>query len=171
MTRSAPGLHPSAAALWVVAALVVITVVSPSAPAHAETEQPRDLATEVCEDMVRGAVVAAAGQELAQPQQGTWRGRRYVCRYDIGDGRLSVMVDVTRTSDSADVLFERRRGGARRRTGLSGIGDQAFQNRRTKAVVAQKDNFVLTVDPTDLPAEVDHDVVAWSTTRAIFDCW
>ena len=47
----------------------------------------KDLATEVCEDMVRDAVISATGGPLAAPQAGVWTGKRYTCTYPLTAGQ------------------------------------------------------------------------------------
>jgi hypothetical protein len=121
--------------------------------------------------MVRDSVVAAAREPLSQPQAGTWTGTRYSCNYTFATGRLIVQVVVYRKPDAAKHAFIAARRKATERSQLYGVGQQAFQERTTRRLVARKDNFVLEVDPTELGAYLDHDTIAWSATRAVFDCW
>ena len=130
----------------------------------------KDLAAEVCEDMVRDSLIAAAGESLASPQRGTWAGHRYTCTYGFGDGTLQVRVDVMKSRAGARARFLATRNDARLPSTLYGIGQEAFKA-GDGAVVARKDNFLLEVDPSRLPDRLNRDSLAWSTTRAIFDCW
>ena len=137
-----------------------------------EVVQPRALAVEVCEDMVADAVETMTRAPLPQPQEGRWRGRRYTCDYELDAGRLRLTVAYTPTLEESRSTFATTKNGAQRPTDLFGIGGEAFQHRRSKAIVARKDNFILTVDPSrlDLPAS-GRDVLALAATRAVFDCW
>jgi hypothetical protein len=133
-------------------------------------EKARDLAGEVCEDMVGDAAVAAAGQQLLAPQQGAWSGSRYTCTYGFDGGTLALTVDLFPTVKAAKQGFAQVRGATADRTRLYGVGQQAFQADDLK-LVSRKDNFVLTVDPTALPTRLDRDAITWASTRAVFDCW
>lgn len=148
----------------------VSTVLAARGDAAVPSSTSRDLAAEVCEDMVRDSAVAAAGEPLTVPQTGTWKGRRYTCTYRFADGSLRVRVNVARNVAAAKASFVEARRSSPGRTTLYGIGEQGFQA-RDGVIVARKDNFVLTVDPTALPARLNQDSIAWSTTRAVFDCW
>jgi hypothetical protein len=156
------------------AALVLGTVGVAAGPAAAKVTKPnaaaRELAAEVCEEMVSDAAVGIAGEELLAPQQGTWTGWRFSCPYRFADGTLLVTVDVFRSVASAKRGFEKVRDRETDPTRLFGIGKQAFQA-EDFTLVSRKDNFVLTVDPTALPDRIDRDAMAFATTRAVFDCW
>jgi hypothetical protein len=161
--------RPAAIVAAVVA--VVVGVLSGGAVASAvEHAQPRRLATEACEEMVRSSAVAAAGQELTGPQRGAWKGDLYTCTYPFAGGPLVVRVRVFDTVDRARARFAAARSAAGATTKLYGIGQAGFV-RDDGLLTARKDNFVLTVDGRKLPADVNDDTVTWSTTRAIFDCW
>jgi hypothetical protein len=158
--------------IMVVVTIVAALMAAGGAAAHADvpSAQTKDLAAEVCEDMVADAVVASTQQSLTTAQTGTWAGRMYTCRYDVPGGALNVRVDVAPSNGRARALFVHRQRSATSRQRLFGIGEAGFQA-SDGTLVARKDNFVLTVDPTGLPSGVDRDVVAFATTRAIFDCW
>jgi hypothetical protein len=159
-------------ALVMLSALALVC--SLAAPAGAKVTKPgeraRDLAAEVCEEMVGDAAVGAAGETLVAPQQGTWAGSRYTCTYGFDGGTLALTVDVFKTPAAAKQEFAKVRDATSGRTRLYGIGQQAFQAHDLK-LVSRKDNFVLTVDPTSLPARMNRDAVTWASTRAVFDCW
>ncbi len=130
----------------------------------------RQLATEVCQAMVRNSVETALGAPLVAPQQGTWTGHRYTCRYDIGGGTLLFSVDVQPNSARARSAFAAARRAVVEPQRLNGLGDQAFQA-RNGIFVGRKDRFVLRVDPSGLPAHVDRGTVAYAAARAVFNCW
>jgi hypothetical protein len=156
------------------AALALGVVGAAAAPVAAKVTKPnaaaRELAAEVCEDMVGDAAIDAAGEELVAPQAGTWDGWRYSCAYAFSGGTLAVNVDVFRTVAEAKQGFAKVRDKTEDRTRLYGIGQQAFQADDLK-LVSRKDNFLLTVDPTALPARFNRDGIVWATTLAVFGCW
>jgi hypothetical protein len=154
--------------------LAIAAVAAPAVPVGAEVTKPnaaaRELAAEVCEEMVGDAAIDAAGEALVTPQQGVWSGWRYTCPYQFDGGTLAVNVDVFKSVAAAKQGFAKVRGTARGRTRLYGVGQQAFQA-GDLTLVSRKDNFVLTVDPTALPDRFNRDGMVWATTLAVFDCW
>jgi hypothetical protein len=154
--------------------LAVAAAVTSARPAAAKVAKPtaaaRELAAEVCEEMVSDAAVHAAREQLVAPQQGAWSGSRYTCPYQFDGGTLAVDVDVFRSVDAAKKGFSTARDRMEDRTRLYGIGQQAFQA-GDLTLVSRKDNFVLTIDPTALPARFNRDGIVWATTLAVFDCW
>jgi hypothetical protein len=154
--------------------VVLATLTAFAAPAASEVtklgSKARELAAEVCEDMVGDAAVSAAGEALLAPQQGTWTGSRYSCTYGFDGGSLALRVDVFKSVAAAKQAFAKVRDATTARTRLYGIGQQGFQA-KDLVLVSRKDNFVLTVDPTALPARMNRDAITWASTRAVFDCW
>ena len=154
--------------------LAIAAVLAPALPAAAKVTKPnaaaRELAAEVCEEMVGDAAIDAAGEELVTPQQGAWDGWRYTCPYQFDGGTLAVNVDVFESVAAAKTGFAKVRDKTTDRTRLYGIGQQAFQA-DDLTLVSRKDNFVLTVDPTALPARFNRDHIVWATTLAVFGCW
>jgi hypothetical protein len=166
MSRARAGICGLALALAIFTAF--------AAPAASEVTKPgskaRELAAEVCEDMVGDAAVSAAGEALLAPQQGAWAGTRYSCTYGFDGGSLALRVDVFKSVTAAKQGFAKVRDATTGRTRLYGIGQQGFQA-KDLVLVSRKDNFVLTVDPTALPARLNRDAITWASTRAVFDCW
>jgi len=162
------------AACAVLLAIAIAAATVPARPAAAKVTKPnaaaRELAAEVCEEMVGDAAVDAAGEELVAPQQGAWSGWRYTCPYQFDGGTLAVNVDVFQSVPAAKQGFTKVRDKTTGRTRLYGIGQQAFQA-DDLTLVSRKDNFVLTVDPTALPDRFNRDGMVWATTLAVFGCW
>ena len=154
--------------------VVLATLAGLAVPAASEVTKPgskaRELAAEVCEDLVGDAAIDAAGEELVTPQAGVWNGWRYTCPYQFDGGALAVNVDVFKSVAAAKKGFTKVRDQTSDRTRLYGIGQQAFQG-SDLTLVSRKDNFVLTVDPTALPDRFNRDGIVWATTLAVFDCW
>ena len=164
--RRSPAAGAVAGVLVALAAMVGMA----SAGATVPDRTARGTAEEVCEDMVKEAVEAVAGQPLAVPQQGSWAGRTYTCTYDLGDGQLVLRVEALRARAGARALFREMRGLADVDERLHGIGQQAFQA-TDGTLVARKDNFVLTADPSLLPARLDRGDVAFTAATAVMTCW
>lgn len=160
-----------------IVAAALVAAVAPGTPARAATatdqdRHPRETAEEVCEPMVREAVIAAAGRPLSTPRRGVWESKtRYTCTYSFGArGAIVATVDVHPSHAAARRAFAKQRSAAPGRVTLFGMGQRAFRDGQTR-IVAQKDRFLLTVDGSTLTRAVHPSSTTWSTTRAIFDCW
>lgn len=142
-----------------------------ASPATPRTPDPH-VATEVCEDMVRLEVEATINRPLAAPQTGKWvtPDKRYVCTYDVGGGTLVLRVDVQRNAKGARDAFRRARSRAGPSEQLHGIGELAFQA-GDGTLFARKDQFLLRVDPSDLPDGLSKRDVALSAAVAVMACW
>src|SRR5262249_44108366 len=115
-------------------------------------DESRVLAAMVCENEVRSVVESAIRGPLTTPQQGTWRdATHYVCTYPVGTGDFTMTVQVAKSGSGAKKLYERARTRAPKPQRLNGLGQAAYQD-RTGVLVARKDRFLLTADPTTLPA-------------------
>lgn len=155
-----------------VSLMIGSAVVFGAGSAAAGASSNSDVATEVCEVMVASAVEATLDRPLASPQNGTWvkPGKRYVCTYDVGGGELVLRVDVQRDVNGARDAYRRARVRAGRGEKLSGIGEQAMQA-TNGTVLARKDQFLLRVDPADLPQPLNKRDVALSAAVAVMTCW
>jgi hypothetical protein len=152
--------------------LAVALCAAGTAPAGAAGSAARPkLATEVCESMVRDAVVSVARRSLVAPQAGSWDGPRFTCRYVFGFGSAVVLqVDVRRDTASAKAAFSSARRAAIEPEKFAGIGQQSFQS-KDGVLVARKDRFVLRIDPTSLPRKLHGRDVAFAAAMAVLSCW
>ena len=158
---------------WAVLAVVIVATWGAPAQAAVKTESTPSLATEVCEDMVRGAVELAASAKLPTPQVGGWVGKgktRYVCTYDLGDGRMTLTVQIVKDVGQAKTTYGKIKDHAEKPVRLNGLGQAAYQA-ADGTIVARKDRFVLTIDPTALPARVPKADVAFAAVVAVLSCW
>jgi hypothetical protein len=155
--------------LAALAALGAALAVAAPLPAGA-SGRASNPATDVCESMVRNAVEASLGSPLPGPQVGAWAGRTYTCTYPLGAGRLVLSVDDVGTKAKAKAAFKRRASTAGRRTRLNGLGNAAYQ-RADGTLVAMKDQFVLTVDPTASRVSVTPSDLAFAAALGVLNCW
>ena len=130
----------------------------------------RQLATEACSQDVRGAIEAFLGAPLPAPQQGTWQANRYVCLYSVGDGTLSVRVDVLANKHQATSAFVDAQRDAPQRQRLNGLGQAAFQT-PGGLFVGRKDRFVIRIDPSGLPARINHSDITFAAAVQLLSCW
>ncbi|HZP30872.1 MAG TPA: hypothetical protein VFC99_18130 [Acidimicrobiia bacterium] len=130
----------------------------------------KSLAVEVCEDMVRDAVISASGGPLASPQTGGWKGSRYTCTYPLTGGRLVLRVDVYPTHKKAQAAYTKASKKTKVDQNLLGIGERALLA-KDGHVVAEKDRFVLVADPSKLPPKLSKPNLSLAAVEAVLSCW
>jgi hypothetical protein len=153
-----------------VAALCGALGVAAPLSAAASVRTAANPATDVCEPMVRNAVEASLGAPLPGTQVGGWTGRTYTCTYPLAAGKLVLTVDDLGTKKKAKAAYRRRAAAASHRTRLNGLGNAAYQQ-ADGTLVALKDQFVLTVDPTAAHAAVGPSDLAFAAALGVMGCW
>jgi len=141
-------------------------------PASVKATDAKTLAVEVCEDMVRDVVIGSTGGPLAGPQSGTWNanGTRYTCTYPLNGGQLVIRVDTYPNQKKARSAYAKTTKKSKVDQKLNGIGERAFLA-RDGHVVAEKDRFVLTADPSRLPAKLSKANVSLAAVESVLSCW
>jgi hypothetical protein len=140
------------------------------APASASKTDAKTLAVEVCEDMVRDAVISAIGGPLASPQTGAWKGTRYTCTYPMTGGQLVMRVDTFASHKKARSAYAKAVKAVKIDQKLKGLGEQALLAKNGK-VLAEKDLFVLTADPAAIPPKFSKANVSLAAVEAVLSCW
>jgi len=130
----------------------------------------RELAAEVCQDMVRDAIAASLGTPLPGVQQGSWTGTVFTCRYPLPGGEFVLRVNQFRSKAGAGRAFTRLARDAPGSTRLNGIGDRAFQA-RSGILEVWKDQFVLDADPSAVPPPIGRSDLAFAAVVAVMGCW
>ncbi len=162
-----------AAALALCGALVVSAV--PAGPAGASAPastrpSAKTLATEICEDMVRNALVSSLGAPLPGAQQGAWTGTTYTCTYPLPGGQIVLRVNNLQTRQKAQSAYTRLAKAAVGHTRLNGLGDRAYQG-TDGTLVATKDQFLLAIDPSAVPPPTSKSDLAFAAVVAVLSCW
>ena len=141
-------------------------------PASVRATDAKTLAVEVCEDMVRDAVVGSTGGPLAAPQAGSWnaKGTRYTCTYPLNGGQLVIRVDTFPNKKKARAAYATTTKKSKVDQKLNGIGERAFLGKDGR-VVAEKDRFVLTTDPSRLPTKLSKANVSLAAVETVLSCW
>ena len=130
----------------------------------------KTLAVEVCEDMVRDAVISATGAPLAAPQTGSWKGKRYTCTYPVTGGQLVMSVDTFSSKKKTRAAYVKASKSTKIDQNLLGIGERALLA-KDGHVVAEKDRFVLVADPSALPKPLSKANVSLAAVEAVLSCW
>jgi hypothetical protein len=161
------------------AGLALVTVAAASlfglagaAGASVTATNAKSLAVEVCEDMVRDAVISASGGPLASPQVGAWnaKGNRYTCTYPLTGGQLTLQVDSYPSKKKAQSAYAKAAKKVKVDQNLLGIGERALLAKSGK-VLAEKDVFVLTADPAKVPPKLSKPNISLAAVEAVLSCW
>jgi hypothetical protein len=130
----------------------------------------------VCATEGRTEIAQAVGRDVARPLVGRWRDGVYSCDYVYADGKRMAL-SVKQLSSSADTTAYFDMLGARlgRMHALQGLGQGAYQT-TNGATVVRKDNLVLLVDVSHLPAAFGSPSspkadVSLSVAATIMGCW
>lgn len=131
----------------------------------------------VCADETRNNVTRILSLPATPATTETWADKLYTCTYALPAGSLVLSVKETADPSAARAYFDRlqqRAAGAAPIEGLANLGFPAFQTPASAVFV--KDNFVLTVDATALPAtlgphNVSRSAFAYEVATAVLACW
>jgi hypothetical protein len=112
---------------------------------------PPDNALMVCGDDISSKVVQVLKLDRPPMTDSEWADPVYTCTYHLPMGEMVLSVQVAADDASAGDLFDADRTRRAPTQDLLGLGERAFGTAAGVAVVI-KDNQVLTVDATALPA-------------------
>ena len=139
------------------------------------SDGPSDAAHIVCTDTARNEITGALGIDTTKPLAPTWSDHTYACRYVFADGSMLLSVKDLPDAAATTAWFDSLRTAAAGSTPLSGMGDGAIQEPNGDVVV-RKDDAVLVVDVTALPANVGKPVrpravAARTVAQTVMICW
>jgi hypothetical protein len=108
----------------------------------------------------------------------TWADSTFTCTYHLAAGALEISVKEAAGQDMAMKYFDAMQAlakDARPIQGLANLGFPAYETADGTAVF-QKDNFVLQVDASGLPATLGPDAItrnalAYQLSTTILACW
>ncbi|MEW1808728.1 hypothetical protein [Pseudarthrobacter sp. NPDC080039] len=140
-------------------------------------DSPSPAAKMICGDETRSSIARILALPSPPPTTDAWADSLYTCTYALPPGSFVLSVKETPDPAGARAHFEalqQKTASARPIEGMANLGFQAFQT--PAAVVFVKDNFVLTVDATRLPATLGpHDVTsgafAYQVATTVLACW
>ncbi|WP_251046237.1 hypothetical protein [Arthrobacter sp. ISL-85] len=140
-------------------------------------DSPSAAAKMVCGEETRNNIARILA--LASPPRTTdsWADKLYTCTYALPEGPLVLSVKEAPDPAAARAFFDKQQqstGQAAPIEGLANLGFPAFQT--PASAVFAKDNFVLTVDASALPAglgphQVSRDALAYQAATAVLACW
>lgn len=126
------------------------TAASAAPPAGASGAPPPS-ARMICDDDIRGKVAQALRLPAPPETSDEWAGGVYTCHYTLPMGPMTLSVRVLPDDGAAGARLTADQAGAAEAEPLAGLGERAYGTPDGTAVVL-KDNQILTVDATALPA-------------------
>ncbi|GAB3568147.1 hypothetical protein GCM10027405_29560 [Arthrobacter alkaliphilus] len=132
----------------------------------------------ICQDETRTNILRILSLPAPPRTTDAWADSLYTCTYALPSGSLVLSVKQAPDAGAARAHFDGLQHvavSAQPIEGMANLGFPAFQT-PDGTVVFVKDNFVLTVDATGLPATVGpHDVTrsafAYEVATAVLACW
>ena len=152
------------------------TAASPHARFEVAGSTPSASARMVCATEGKEEIAASVGVDTVRPLAGQWRQHVYSCVYAYGGGRsMTLSVKELSSEPATRAYFDRLGVELGRGRLLQGLGQGAFQTRNGSTVV-RKDDLVLLVDDSRLPAEFGTPSsaradVSLSVAATIMGCW
>jgi hypothetical protein len=130
----------------------------------------------ICAAEGKEDITASVGVDTSRPLVGEWSDHLYRCDYVYGGGRvMTLSVKELPNASATTVYFDALGTKLGRTRALQGLGAGAFQTRNGSTVV-RKDNRVLLVDDSRLPARFGRPAspradVSLSVAATIMGCW
>jgi hypothetical protein len=137
--------------------------------------RPPETALMVCSEDISGKVVQVLQLTTPPSTDSTWADSVYTCTYHLPMGPMVLSVQVAPTKAAAGATFDADRTRLGSTEPLAGLGERAVGTPTGVAVVL-KDNQVLTVDATALPAvfgsnEQRRTDLAVEIASDVLGCW
>jgi hypothetical protein len=129
----------------------------------------------ICDDDIRSKVEQALDLPAAPRTVATWADSVYTCRYALPMGPMTLSVRVLPGDAQAAARLAADQRSTTGAHPLAGLGERAWGTQAGTAVVL-KDNQILTVDATRLPAVVGSSKLtrsdlAFELALEVLGCW
>jgi hypothetical protein len=149
-----------------------------SSPGAAQAQGPSDAALMVCGDQPMDRLTSILDLDSKPHTVNNWADNTFTCTYHLTEGALEISVREAKDQASARTYFDAMQALAKDAKpihGLANLGFPAFETADGSAVFL-KDNFVLQVDATDLPAtlgpeSITRNALAYQLSTTILACW
>lgn len=147
----------------------------PASPQPAAEGRPSAAELMICADETRSSVAQVLGLKTKPTTTSDWHNHVYTCSYRLPMGNFVISVKQSPDRAAAQTFFEAGRGGLAGAKKLDGLGEGAY-GAHAGTVVLIKDNDVLTVDATRLPAVFGSQQskrfdFAYEIASDILGCW
>lgn len=136
---------------------------------------PSKAAKIVCADEAKEDISGALGVDTTRPLAPVWSNGLYSCRYVYPDGSMLLSVKDLPDAAATAAYFTALRNTVGNPTALDGLGEASFAE-PDGSVVVRKDDTVLVVDVSGLPATVGKPVrprasAARTVATTVLICW
>ncbi|MGK3647146.1 hypothetical protein [Pseudarthrobacter enclensis] len=139
---------------------------------------PSDAALMVCGDQPKDALTSILGLDAPPHTVNDWANNTFTCTYHLSAGNLVISVQEAADQPAALTYFEAMQALAKDAVTINGLANLGFPAYETPdgSAVFQKDNFILHVDATNLPANLGPDnitrnALAYQLSTTILECW
>jgi hypothetical protein len=144
-------------------------------PSSAPADGPSASALMVCSDEIRSDVTQVAALPTKPRATSMFKDHLYTCTYTLPMGALIVSVKDLDDSAATTAFFEKTRDSLGTTRSLAGLAQGAFGTNNGR-VVLRKDNHVLSVDASQLPAvfgtqSQKRTDFAYEIASDILGCW
>jgi hypothetical protein len=138
-------------------------------------DRPSAAAQMICADETREAIKTVLTLKTTPVGKATWTDHLYTCTYALPMGTLHLSVKESTNATTAGAYYTEQRKAAPHAAELAGLTDSAFGT-PDGTVVLRKDNDVLRVDATGLPAvfgaqQQKRADFAYELASDILGCW
>ncbi|MBT2597237.1 hypothetical protein [Arthrobacter sp. ISL-72] len=148
-------------------------------PSHGTTpEGPSDAALMVCGDQPMDRLTSILDLKEAPHTINTWADSTFTCIYHLQEGALEISVQDASNQATALTYFNAMQALAKEAKPIEGLANLGFPAYETAdgSAVFQKDNFILHVDASDLPANlgpegITRNALAYQLSTTILACW
>lgn len=146
-----------------------------ASPQPAAEGRPSAAELMICADETRADVAQVLGLKTKPTTNSNWQNHIYTCSYRLPMGNLVIAVKQSPDRAAAQTLFETGRSRLPGAKKLDGLGEGSY-GANAGTVVLIKDNDVLTVDATRLPAVFGSQQskrfdFAYEIASDILGCW
>jgi hypothetical protein len=143
--------------------------------AAAAAAAPPETAAMVCGAEIKGKVKQVLDLPADPSTRSTWANSTYTCSYALPMGPMTLTVQVLPNSARAAAKLDAGKAAAAGAQTLAGLGERAWSTPAGTAVVL-KDNQILTVDATGLPAvfganDQKRSDLAYEVASDVLGCW
>ena len=149
-----------------------------STPPNATADGPSAAALMVCGDQPMDRLTSILNLDAKPHTVNNWADSTFTCTYHLTEGALEISVREANDQASARTYFDAMQALAKDAKPIKGLANLGFPAYETTdgSAVFQKDNFVLQVDATDLPATLGHESItrnalAYQLSTTILACW
>lgn len=147
-------------------------------PGAPQADGPSEAALMVCGDQPMDRLTSILDLDSDPHTINNWAHSTFTCTYHLAEGALDISVQEATNQAAALTYFDAMQALAKDATpieGLANLGFPAFETADGSAVF-QKDNFVLQVDASDLPAtlgpeNITRKALAYQLSTTILACW